>query len=74
MKPYRTTLDSSSFDRAARAIGFTFLEASCFCTTYTRGSDVMSIEEPTAETYEDREIATDFRLSRQEKETLGVTT
>lgn len=63
---YRTILTSQEFSSAVAALGFEYLETSCHSTTYFRGDDLLSIEEPEGEVYEDLEIATDFRLTDAE--------
>ncbi len=70
---YRTTLTPMEFADAAASIGFEYLETSCHCTTYTRNGDLMSIEDPTDDVFEDLEIATDFRLTDNEMQVLRAT-
>ena len=69
---YRSILSQKSLAIQLQSLGFEFVESSCFCTTYKRGNDLLSVEEPEAETYEDLEIATDFRLSSSEITLLGA--
>jgi hypothetical protein len=63
---YRTILSPKSLATQLQDMGFEYVESSCFCTTYKRGSDLLSVEDPQAEIYEDLEIATDFRLTKDE--------
>lgn len=63
---YRTTLSPQEFSFAVAALGFKYLETSCHSTTYFRGGDLLSIEEPSSAIFEDLEIATDFRLTDAE--------
>lgn len=67
---YRTTLTPQEFALAIGQLGFQYFETSCYATTYHRGNDLLSIEEPEHETFEELEIATDFRLSDAEMEHL----
>jgi hypothetical protein len=67
---YRTSLSEVEFADAMASLGFSYPETSCFATTYTRGSEMLSIESPASPVYEDLEIATDFRLSTTEMATL----
>ena len=69
---YRSILSPKSLAIQLQDMGFEFLESSCFCTTYKRGTHLLSVEEPQAEIYEDLEIATDFRLSPSEITLLGA--
>lgn len=72
MSVYRTQFGPREIATALEALGFSYVESSCSCTTYARGSDLLSIEEPDGEVYEDVEIATDFRLSPLELGALGA--
>ena len=69
---YRSILSPQAIATQLRGMGFEYVESSCFCTTYKRGTDLLSVEEPQAEIYEDLEIATDFRLSPSEITLLGA--
>ena len=71
--PIRTSLTPNEFRDAVASLGFSFLESSCFCTTYVRGGDLLSIEEPTADVYEDLELAFDFAMSADTMAALHAT-
>ena len=69
---YRSILSPQALAIQLKDMGFEYVETSCFCTTYKRSTDLLSVEEPEAEIYEDLEIATDFRLSPSEITLLGA--
>jgi len=70
---YRTTLSPLEFALSMGQLGFSYVETSCHSTTYRRGNDLLSIEDPDTETFVDLEIATDFRLTPEEQQHLKVT-
>ena len=63
---YRTTLSPQQVALVMGQLGFSYLETSCFCTTYYRGNDLVSVEEPENEAFEELEIATDFNFTAKE--------
>jgi hypothetical protein len=63
---YRTTLTPQEFALAIGQLGFSYVETSCFATTYRRGNDLVSAEEPEHEVFEELEIATDFSFTADE--------
>lgn len=63
---YRTTLSPQDFATAITRLGFTYVETSEFSTTYARGNDLLSVEDPEYQIYFDLEVATDFRFTDEE--------
>lgn len=63
---YRTTLSPQDFATAITRLGFQYLETSEFSTTYFRGNDLLSVEDPEHQIYCDLEVATDFRFTDEE--------
>ena len=69
---YRTTLSPQDFATAVTRLGFTYVETSEFCTTYARGNDLLSVEDPEHQIYCDLEVATDFKFTDAECLALKV--
>lgn len=70
---YRTTLSPQDFATAITRLGFIYVETSEFSTTYARGNDLLSVEDPEHLVYCDLKIATDFRFTESECAALKVT-